>query len=425
MRKFFITLFIISTLYFNLIAQEFDKYFTNGSLRIDYIHTANFEKELLSLDTYFHEPFWGGSKVNLIDTFNYGHYKFEVYDSITSTLIYSRGYSTLCGEWRYTDEAKKLYRSFSESVLLPYPINTVEIVFYKRLKDQSWQQISQLTVNPTYYMIIPQLKHKVKSFKIHDSGDPAKKLDIVLLAEGYTQSEMQKFMQDAQKFKKYLIECAPFDKHSSDINIWVVPIVSEETGTDIPGKNIYKNTFFDSHFYTFGTERYINTVNNIAVRNAAANAPYDQIYILVNTEKYGGAGIYNYYSICTTDHLHSGFVFTHEFGHAFAGLADEYYSSDVAVEDFYDLNSEPWEPNITTLIDFDSKWKKMIEEGTPIPTADTEDNSEIIGAFEGAGYVAKGVYRPRHDCTMKSIRYNDFCPVCSKAIVEMILFYSK
>lgn len=425
MKTIAIIIFIISIIGISADAQDFKKYFTKGSLRIDYIHTANSENELISSDAIYHEPNWGGSQVNLIDTFDYGHYKFEVFDSASASMIYSRGYSSLCGEWRYTDEAKKLWRSFSESVIMPYPLQTVNVIFYKRLKDQSWEQTSKMTVNPTDYMIIPQLKNPIKSFKIHDSGDASKKLDIVLLAEGYTQAEMQKFMNDAQRFKKYLLECAPFDAHSSDINIWAVPIVSEESGTDIPGTGVYKNTFFDSHFYTFGTERYINTVSNVAIRNAAANVPYDQIYILVNTAKYGGAGIYNYYSICTSDHLNSDFVFTHEFGHAFAGLGDEYYSSDVGVEDFYDLNSEPWEPNLTTLVQFDKKWKWMLSPETEVPTTHNEANTEQLGVFEGAGYLAKRVYRPRYDCTMKSIKLNYFCPVCTKAIVDRLNFYTR
>ena len=377
MKSLYIIL-IITLLQISLAAQDFNTFFTKGSLRLDYIHTANANTELFSLDSYFHEPFWGGSKINLIDTFEYGHYKFEVYDSSSKKLIYSRGYSTLCGEWIFTDEAKKYWRSFSESLIMPFPKNTIQIKVYKREKNQSWAEWSSLYVNPKDYNIIPQQKLKIKAFKIHDSGLPSEKLDIVLLAEGYTQNELQKFMQDAQRFKNSLLSWSPLNKYSDKINVWAVPVVSEESGTDIPGKGVYKNTHFDSHFYTFGTERYINTVNNIAIRDAAANAPYDQIYVLVNSKKYGGAGIYNFYSICTTDNEQSEFVFNHEFGHAFAGLADEYYTSDVGVEDFYDLKAEPWEPNITTLVDFDRKWKPMLNKNTPIPTPDTKENENIL-----------------------------------------------
>jgi len=420
MRK---VLFVLSVIAFSLVsnAQSFDKYFADGSLRVDYFHGGDAKKEFISNDALYHEPFWGGSKTNLIDTFNYGHYKFEVYDSAMNTLIYSRGYSTLFGEWRFTAEAKTNWRTLSESLIMPFPKSVIKLVFYKRKKDMSWEKLYSRFINPKDYNIIPQQDTKIKAHKVHYSGDPATKVDIVLLAEGYTEDEQEKFMKDAERFKNYLLSWSPFNKMKDRFNIWVVPVVSLESGTDIPGKNIWKNTAFDSHFYTFGTERYINTVNNKAVRNAAANAPYDQIYILANTPKYGGAGIFNFYSICTADHEKSGFVFCHEFGHAFAGLADE-YSGDASVEDFYDLNYEPWEPNITTLVNFSTKWQSMVKKGTPIPTPDTKDNANLLGAFEGAGYVEKGVFRPVHDCSMRSIRDDDFCPVCKKAIIEMINF---
>ena len=425
MKQIFFILLTTIILHTQSNAQFFNEYFTKGSLRVDYTHTANAKSEIFSLDSYIHEPFWGGSEINLIDTFNYGHYKFEVFDSISEVLIYSRGYSTLCGEWRYTDEARTYWRSFSESLLMPFPRNTILVKVYKRKKNQKWEEWSQIIINPNDYNIIPQQKLIIKSFKIHNSGKASQKLDIVLLAEGYTQQEMQKFMKDAERFKNSLLSWSPINKYKDRINVWAVPTISEESGTDIPGKGIYKNTHFDSHFYTFGTERYINTTNNIAIRDAAANAPYDQIYILVNSKKYGGAGIFNFYSICTTDHEQSEFVFNHEFGHAFAGLADEYYTSDVGVEDFYDLKAEPWEPNITTLVNFDKKWKSMINDNTPIPTPNTKEFENTVGVFEGGGYVEKKVFRPMHNCSMKSIISDEFCPVCSKAFIDMINYYSK
>jgi hypothetical protein len=405
-------------------AIDFNTYFEDASLRIDYYHSGNFETEQIANDELFKEPYWGGSKVNLIDTFDYGLYKYEVRDLASGNLIFSKGYSTLFGEWTDTKEAKTQFRSFSESVILPFPKNKIKVEFFKRSKQGVFSSIYVTIVDPKDYQIRTQLNRPIKSFKVHSGGESDKCLDIVLLAEGYTKEETQKFVKDAQRFAGYLFATDPIGTFKDKINIWVVPVVSAESGTDIPGENIWKNTAMNSHFYTFGTERYINTVDNKAVRDYAANVPYDQIYILVNTDKYGGAGIYNYYSICTADHPSSDFVFTHEFGHAFAGLADEYYTSDVAVEGFYDLKTEPWEPNITTLVDFDSKWKGMVADGTPIPTEVDRSNHALIGAFEGAGYLKYGIYRPRNECSMKSVRFNDFCPVCQKAFVDMLNYYS-
>lgn len=408
-----------------LFSQDFQKYFEDASLRFDYFHGGNSQSEWFSNDELIKEKYWGGSKVNLVDTFNYGKYKFTVKDKESGRLIYSRGYSTLFGEWTHTEEAKKINRSFSESVIMPYPKNEVIIDFYKRqMSDNKFKKVYSFEIDPKDYQIRKDQRIKQKAFKIHDSGNHHKKLDIVILAEGYTQGEIQKFMQDAKRFGDHLFINQPFDTLSDKINIWAVPIVSEESGTDIPGKDVWKNTAFNSHFYTFGTERYLNTVDNKTVRDAAANAPYDQIYILANTEKYGGAGIYNYYSICTSDNIKSEFVFVHEFGHAFAGLGDEYYTSDVAVEDFYNLEVEPWTPNLTTLVNFESKWKEMVEEGTPIPTP-VEGYEDKVGAFEGGGYIEKGIYRPTKDCSMKSTIENNYCPVCRKAFVDMVMFYSK
>jgi hypothetical protein len=420
-----LAVFLLISGSFILGAQDFNQYFTDGALRFDYYRTGNHQSEQISEDIMFHEEFWGGSKVNLLDTFDYGNYKIEVYDSAGQTLIYSRGFSSLFYEWRYTEEARSIYRSFSETVRFPFPKASVKLIFYERLKDMSWKIQYHTWVNPKDYTIVRDNPAPVKSFKIHGERAPEKALDIVLLAEGYTQAEMQKFMNDAQRFVKYLIECEPFKSMQAKINIWAVPSISAESGTDLPGKDIWVNTLFDSHFYTFGTERYLNTLNNKMVRNYAGNAPYDQIYILVNSKKYGGAGIFNYYSICTADHKSSDFVFVHEFGHAMAGLGDEYYTSDVSTDSLYSLNVEPWEPNLTTLKDFGSKWKNLMDDSTPVPTPTTKEYADKTGAFEGAGYLKNGVYRPAYECTMKSVRYDDFCDVCTQAIVDMIEFYAQ
>jgi len=216
------------------------------------------------------------------------------------------------------------------------------------------------------------------------------------------------------------------NKENKDkFNIWGIEAPSKESGTDIPAENIWKNTISNTQFYMFDLDRYLMTSDNKSLRNIASNAPYDQIFILVNTNKYGGGAIYNHYSVCVSDNSNSEYIFTHEFGHGFAGLGDEYYTSDVAYNEFYPLDVEPLDPNLTTLINFESKWKDMLDSETPIPTPATNDFSKTVGAFEGGGYVAKGVYRPMKDCSMKSISVNNFCPVCKRAIKRMIDFYSE
>ncbi|MEN8223797.1 MAG: M64 family metallopeptidase [Bacteroidota bacterium] len=403
---------------------QFKDHFKNKTLRIDYEHSGSAQIEYYLFDTLFVEKYWGGSKTNLIDKFDYGNYKFEVYDAATNELLYSRGYSSLFREYQSTKEAETACANFDESVIFPFPKNEVNIVFYSRNKDLSWSKEFILKVDPKTRNIQKKTKNKFKRSKVHYAGKHNKKLDIVIIAEGYTAEEMDKFDKDCERFKGYILEADPYKQNKDKINIWAVKSVSEDSGTDLPGEDIWKNTVVGTNFYTFDSERYLTTKDMKSVRDLAANAPYDQIFILVNHEKYGGGGIYNFYSLGTSDNPTGDFLFQHEFGHAFAGLADEYYTSEVAVEDFYPLDAEPWEPNITTLVGFNRKWQNMVSHSTPVPTPATEENENTIGVYEGGGYVAKGVYRPYIDCTMKSVKYDAFCPVCKRAIQRMIDFYA-
>lgn len=426
MRLKLISFFLFSFSQLLLLSQtDFNKYFTDNTLRYDFYITGNDSTEVISEAQIKKEPFWGGSLTNLIDTFEYGSYLFYIYDSLTDYLIYSRGFCTLFSEWKYTDEAKKLNRSFYETIVFPYPKKTVKLELFKRDYSGNLRKIFTNYINPQS-IFINQETINYETKKISYSGDSHKKLDIVILPEGYTKDEMIKFIEDAKEFSDYLFNNEPFLSYKSFINVWAIEVPSEESGTDIPGESIWKNTAFNSHFYTFGTERYLTTFNIKSIRDAAANVPYDQIYILVNTDKYGGGGVYNYYSLTSAHHPASKKVFLHEFGHGFAGLADEYYTSPVAVEDFYSFSVEPWEPNITTLVNFDKKWKNMISKDTPVPTPDNEKYSKTVGVFEGAGYSAKNIYRPYKNCIMNSLDApGGFCPVCSKAIIDMIKFYSE
>lgn len=405
---------------------NFEKYFENKTLRLDYFHTGDKNNDSYSFDELKAEPFWGGSQKNLLDIFNYGYYKFVVKDEQSGIPIYSRTYSTLFQEWQTTNEAVKTIKTFSETVVFPFPKNKVIVEFYSReRKTNELIKKFEYKVDPKEYFIKTERNLEFPNFKVHYSGDASKKLDIVILPEGYSKTEMEKFKKDCDKFSKYLLRTDPYKENSNKINIWGIEAPSKESGTDIPAEHIWKKTILGSRFYTFDLERYLMTSENKAVRDLAANAYYDQIYILVNTDKYGGGSIYNLYSVCVSDNLYEEYIFTHEFGHGFSFLADEYYTSDVAYNDFYPLDVEPLEANLTTLKNFDVKWKNLIEKGTPIPTPNESKFAGKIGAFEGGGYIAKGIYRPALDCSMKSISVNNFCKVCKKTILEMINFYSE
>jgi len=403
----------------------FDDYFESKSLRIDYFHTGDNTRDFYSIDELMQEPIWAGSKVNLIDPFNLGNYKFMVFDDSSNTLIYSRTYSTLFSEWQTTEEAKKTVKSFSETVICPFPKKNVRIEFYTRNKKGVFEKKFEYLINPKSYLISRERKMEHPIFTLLKSGDPNVKIDVVIIPEGYTAAEMPKFKTDCQKLVSSFFSCNPYKDNKDKFNMYGVEAPSEESGTDNPGKNLWKKTVLNSSFYTFNVERYLMTNDNKTIRSIAANAPYDQIYILVNTKTYGGGAIYNYYSLCVTDHYLGEYIFTHEFSHAFAGLGDEYSDAGATYQDLYPAGVEPWEPNLTTLVDFDKKWKNMVEATTPIPTPDEPKYYQKTGAFEGAGYVAKGVYRPAYDCIMRTINFKKYCKVCTSNIQKMIDFYTK
>ncbi len=414
----FLFTFFTSSIVFSQI--NFDEYFLNKTLRLDYYHTGNKENDSYSFDELIEEPYWGGSKVNLIDTLNYGRYEFIVHDMESGKVIYSKGYSTLFNEWQTTEEAKYTTRTFSETVTFPYPKNPVKVEFYSRNRLNEPVKKFEYQVDPENYFIKTEKLEKIDTVNVVVSGDPSVNVDIVIIPDGYTKEEMEKFKSDCKRFSGYLFNCSPFKENKDKFNIRGILAPSKDSGTDIPADDVWKNTVVNTTFYTFDLERYLMTTDNKTLRNIASNVPYDQIYILVNSDKYGGGSIYNFYSVCTSDNKFGEFTFTHEFGHGFASLADEYYTSDVAYQDFYPLDVEPLDPNITTLVNFESKWKDLVEKGTPIPTPATSEYENKVGAFEGGGYVEKGVYRPMQDCTMKSIVVDKFCPVCKRAIQNMI-----
>lgn len=422
---------VLSVFYFFLFTVtsfpqiNFDDYFNEKTLRLDYHHTGNHDEDFYSFDELIEEPFWAGSKVNLLDKFDFGNYKFVVIDQESRNPVYSRTYSTLFAEWQTTDEAKETYRTFSETVVFPFPKNKVIVEFYGRDDKNKLVKKFEYEVDPQDYFIKKERRLNFETMKVLHNGDPATKIDVAFIPEGYTEEEMELFKQDCEKFAGYFFNASPFRENKNNFNIWAVLAPSKESGTDIPAENKWKNTLVNSRFYTFDLERYLMTSDNKTLRDVASNVPYDQIYIIVNSEKYGGGAIYNHYSVCVNKNIHEEYVFTHEFGHGFAFLADEYYTSDVAYNDFYPLDVEPLERNITTLVDFNSKWKNLVEENTPVPTAAAVEFKDKVGAFEGGGYVEKGVYRPMQDCSMKSISVDKFCPVCKTAIQDMMDFYTE
>ena len=403
----------------------FDEHFTDRTLRFDFMLAGNSTTTKVYPVSFREEPFWGGSLTNLTDPFDYGNFRYEIFDSASGKLLYSRGFCTLYQEWQTTGEAKMMERTFHEVATFPFPKNKVNFVLSVRGRDGLFTKLYETPVDPVSYFITREKPDGSMASKIYGSGDPHTSLDIVFIAEGYTRGEMEKFRSDVRRMADILFLEAPFDKYQDRINIWAVEAPSQESGTDVPGEGIYVNTALSASYYTFDVDRYLTTQDIRRVNDFAAAAPHDQIIVLINSPRYGGGGVYNYYSAVTSDHKFTPQVLTHEFGHGFAGLADEYYSSEVAYEEFYPLDVEPWEPNITTRVNFDAKWKDMIAKSVPVPTPNNKRYTGVTGLFEGGGYSATGIYRPSFDCRMKSNQAETFCEVCQEAIEEMILFYLK
>ena len=404
---------------------RFDSFFTGKVLRFDFMFSGNSQTTMVYPMGMKEEPFWAGSNTFLVDPTGYGNFRYEVFEDASGQLIYSRGFSSLFQEWQTTTEAKTVSRSFYEVITMPFPIKKIRLVLSERKKDGSFSGLYETKIDPEDYFIRKEQGIKVQTSEIHKGGDPNTSVDIAFIAEGYTAGEIEKFHGDVKKMTEALFLEKPFTDYKDRFNVWAVDAVSQDSGTDIPGEGIYVNTALNSSFYTFDLDRYLTTLDIKAVNDYAAAVPHDVIIMLVNSSRYGGGGVYNYYSGTTAGHPLSQKVFIHEFGHGFAGLADEYYSSTVAYDEFYPLGVEPWEPNITTMIDFGSKWKKDLEAGTPVPTPAEDKYRNVTGVFEGGGYAAKGIFRPEIDCRMKSNGQAGYCSVCRKAIKEMIELYIK
>jgi IgA Peptidase M64/Peptidase M64 N-terminus len=439
------------------------------TMRLDYYHSGNAKQEMFSIDRVLIEPLpWPGNTAKNIDNSNLGKYLFEVKDQGTHRLFYSRGFASIYGEWETTDEASKIARSFHESLRFPAPTAPVEVILKKRDAKNVFQQIWSITVDPKDIFIDrSKTASPAPLITIQKMGEPETKVDFLILGDGYTTDEIKKFEADARRLTEALFATSPFKERRKDFNVWAICPPARESGISRPSTGVYRDSPLGATYDAFGSERYVLTFDNRAVRKVAAHAPYEFIEILANNRTYGGGGIFNLYSTVAVDNAWANYVFVHEFGHHFAGLADEYYTSPVAYVPATE-RIEPWEPNATALLDPSNlKWKDLVSSGTPIPTPwnkeafetysreiqkrraelrknkrpesemealfaeELKHESEMfaaekfagrVGAFEGALYESRGYYRPQVDCIMFS-RTNFFCAVCRQAIERVIDMY--
>ena len=409
---------------------EYDKYFTGETMRFDFQHSGNSSEEHYSYDRMKREGEWAGSRKALINPFGYGEQMFRIIDTEKNKIIYQNNYCTLFNEWQTTAEAQTTTRSYPEGIIFPCPKRNFTIEIFARNKvSKVFEKKFSYNANINDYNIEPY-KKKYESVDIHIGGTIANSLDIVLLPDGFTAEEKDKFLDACKAWNDALFGYAPFTGNKSRINIRAVWAPSQESGISVPGKGEWKETLLDCRFYTFGSERYQMTDNLQKVRDVAADAPYESIFILTNSDKYGGGGIYNFYGLGSAGKTgKTGEVYVHEFGHSLMGLGDEYVEKGNTVSALYPAGKEPWEANLTTFVNFNGKWEKMIKEGTPVPTIVNDsllalpDTEWPVGAYEGGGYLEKGIYRPWPKCMMNQL-YN-FCPVCCAAIEKYLDYICK
>ncbi len=444
---------------------------TPQTMRLDYYHSGNATQELFSIDKVVLEPLpWPGTLKQNIDSTNLGKYLFEVQDQKTGQLLYSRSFASIYGEWETTAEATKLARTFHESLRFPAPAAPVQIVLKKRDAKNAFVPVWTTVVDPgDMFIDRSRTPPPAPLITIQKMGEPGTKVDLLIMGDGYTASESRKFEADARRLTEALFTTSPFKERRKDFNVWALCPPAAESGVSRPSTGIYRDSPLGATYDAFGSERYVLSFDNRALRKTAAFAPYEFIEILTNTRTYGGGGIFNLYSTVAADNAWANYLFIHEFGHHFAALADEYYTSPVAYAPAGE-RIEPWEPNVTALLDAAGlKWRDLVSTEIPLPTpwnkdvyeaysreiqqrraklrAEKRPESEMealfaeqlanekglfarekyagrVGAFEGAMYEARGYYRPQVDCIMFS-RTDNFCAVCGRAIETIINLYAQ
>lgn len=424
-RLIIFTLLLLAVV--NTWAQRFEDYFEDRTLRIDYTFSGNHELQQLYVDELVVMPRWYGRRHRLAELPLKGNGQLTVRTKNTREVIYRHSFSSLFQEWLATDEAKHTQKSFENVFLVPFPKQPVDITI--ELRDCHERIVATMThsVDPSDILIRKAgERHVTPHVTLQQAADTTRCIHVAYVAEGYQQHEMDTFLDDCRVAMESLFQHEPFRQMQNRFNMVAVMSPSAESGTSEPSKGIWKQTALGSHFDTFYSDRYLTTLNLKDLHNCLAGTPYEHIIVLVNSEQYGGGGILNSYNLSTTHHRLFKPVVVHEFGHSFAGLGDEYAYEHEQIP-MYPHDVEPWEQNLTTLVDFASKWQDMVDKKTPIPTPVSSNQKTIkkrVGVFEGAGYSPKGVYRGCQDCRMRTNENPVFCPVCDRALRRLIDFYT-
>ena len=407
-------------------AQTFEHYFTDRTLRVDYLFTGNAERQTICVDELSSLPRWAGRRHHLSELPLAGNGQITMKDATDGTVIYRNSFSALFQEWLETDEARTTAKGFENTFLLPFPRRAVSVEVTLFDSHRQVRARLQHRVDPEDILIRRKGETHVCPHRyLLKSGQADRCIDVAIVAEGYTEAEMDVFYRDAQTACESLFGHEPFRSMKERFNVVAVASPSEDSGVSIPRLSEWRSTAFGSHFSTFYSDRYLTTSHLKTLHDALAGIDYEHIIVLANTDEYGGGGIYNSYTLTTAHHKDFRPVVVHEFGHSFGGLADEYFYDEDVMNDTYPTDVEPWEQNVTTRVDFASKWQDMIPEGTPLPTPADNFNMHEVGLYEGAAYSAQGLYRASYNCRMRTNEYPAFCPVCQRALRRLIEFYTE
>jgi hypothetical protein len=441
------------------------------TVRVDYFHSGNADSEMFSLHQVVLEPLpWPGNPARAIDTVRRGYFMYQVEDPESGKVLYSRGFSSIFQEWQSTGEAREMNRTFHESVRFPKPDRPVRLRMLKRDAEREFQSIWAADIDTDDMLVVrAHAPPPAEVLDLHVTGEPSARVDVVILGDGYTPAETEKFAADAQRLTDVLFTYSPFRERAGNFNVRGINPPAVVSGVNRPSNGTFRHSPSGTTYDAFRAERYVLAFDNLGMRRILQHAPYEFIVILGNSKTYGGGGIYGLYSTVAADSAWSEYLFVHEFGHHFAALADEYYTS-AAVYEASDERPEPWEPNVTALHDPGKlKWGHLVKPGIALPTpwpkeafeefqrenqarraqlrADNRPESEmnqlfrderkfvtdlfarspatntVIGAFEGANYAANGYYRSEMNCTMFT-RHDRFCQVCRDAVEEVIDLYT-
>ena len=445
----------------------FDRWFTGATMRVDYFHTGGQGAEIVARDQVVDDGPWPGSRTALLDTSGLGHYAFHVEDAATRTPLYSRGFSSIFAEWVTTAEVRTTRRTFHESLRFPWPKAPVRVVLRRREPGGAVREVWSTRIDPAASTARrARLAGLPPVWALVEHGPPAEKVDLLLVPAGYTAAELPKFHADAARLVDAMFAVEPYRSRRGDFSIRGLDLPAAVSGVSRPAQGVFRRDALGVEYSIFGTERYMLATGNRALRDAASAAPYDVVEVLVNEAAYGGGGIFGAHATVAVDHAAASYVFIHEFAHHFAGLGDEYYGSSVAYETGKPRPPEPWEPNVTALRNPATlKWRDLIAPGTPVPTpwdrtgydtlvkandqraaalrkagATSQDldaegkrhqaalerflaglpHAGAVGAFEGASYEARGLYRPSLNCIMFTRDDAAFCRVCQRAIGRAI-----